>query len=89
MRSFSADHLARRRLDSSRASASCLSISSRRAFASLVFSFWRARFSISSETIRRSIASISAGSESISVRRRAAASSTRSIALSGRKRSVM
>ncbi len=39
--------------------------------------------------IRRRISSRSAGGESISVRNLAAASSTRSMALSGRKRSVM
>ena len=45
--------------------------------------------SISSCMMRRSIASISWGRESISIRSPAAASSTRSIALSGRKRSVI
>jgi hypothetical protein len=39
--------------------------------------------------MRRSISSISTGRESISIRRREAASSTRSMALSGRKRSAM
>ena len=46
-------------------------------------------FSISSWTMRRSISSISVGLESISMRSLDAASSIRSIALSGRKRSVM
>ena len=45
--------------------------------------------SISSCITRRSTSSISVGSESISMRRREAASSIRSIALSGRKRSAM
>jgi hypothetical protein len=45
--------------------------------------------SISYWRIRRSTASISVGSESISMRRRDAASSMRSMALSGRKRSAM
>ena len=89
MTSFSADHLARSRLAVSRSSESRFSISSRRARASLVFSFVSARFSMSSDTMRRSTSSISAGTESICVRRREAASSTRSMALSGRKRSVM
>ena len=44
--------------------------------------------SISSWRMRRSTTSISVGSESISMRRRDAASSTRSMALSGRKRPV-
>ena len=45
--------------------------------------------SISSCMMRRSTSSISVGTESISMRRREADSSMRSIALSGRKRSVM
>ena len=45
--------------------------------------------SISSWRTRRSASSSSSGDESISIRSRDAASSTRSIALSGRKRSVM
>ncbi len=52
-------------------------------------SFRSASRSISSWVRRRVISSSSAGIESISVRRRAAASSTRSIALSGRNRSEM
>ena len=48
-----------------------------------------ARFSISRRSAVRSSVSISVGSESISMRSCDAASSTRSIALSGRKRSVM
>ena len=45
--------------------------------------------SISSCLMRRSTSSISVGTESISMRMREAASSIRSIALSGRKRSAM
>ncbi len=52
-------------------------------------SFASATRSISSWRMRRSTTSISVGIESISMRRRLAASSTRSIALSGRKRPVM
>jgi hypothetical protein len=52
----------------------------------LLLSAWR---SISSWISLRSTSSISVGSESISMRRREAASSIRSIALSGRKRSAM
>ena len=52
-------------------------------------SFFRASRSISSCMMRRRISSSSAGMESISVRSFAAASSTRSMALSGRKRSEM
>jgi len=44
---------------------------------------------MSSWSTRRSTSSISSGSESISMRRRDADSSIRSIALSGRKRSAM
>ena len=53
------------------------------------FSFYSAWCSISSCITRRSTSSISVGSESISIRSREAASSIRSIALSGRKRSAM
>jgi hypothetical protein len=87
--SFSAVHCARRRLAFSRSPARILSISATRSFDSFVFSFSSAFFSISSDMIRRSISSIAVGTESISVRSFAAASSTRSMALSGRKRSVM
>ena len=52
-------------------------------------SFRSALRSISSWISRRSTSSISCGSESISMRSRLAASSIRSIALSGRKRSPM
>ena len=53
------------------------------------FSFFSAWSSISSCWMRRSTSSISVGIESISMRSRDAASSIRSIALSGRKRSAM
>ena len=52
-------------------------------------SFAIAASSISSWRTRRSASSSSSGDESISMRSREAASSTRSIALSGRYRSVM
>ncbi len=52
-------------------------------------SFSSACRSISSWVLRRSTSSISVGTESISIFRRDAASSTRSIALSGRNRSEM
>ena len=55
----------------------------------LSVSFMSACFSISSCMTRRSMASISVGMESISIRRREAASSIRSIALSGRNLSDM
>src|SRR5207249_3390598 len=67
------------------ASASSRSIGSRTGFGSLDI----AASSISSWRTRRSASSSSTGDESISIRSRDAASSTRSIALSGRKRSVM
>ena len=53
------------------------------------FSLASAARSISSCMMRRSTSSISCGSESISMRSRVAASSIRSIALSGRNRSPM
>ena len=53
------------------------------------FSLARAASSISSRMTRRVSSSSSAGMESISVRSMAHASSTRSMALSGRNRSVM
>jgi hypothetical protein len=70
-------------------SASSLRSASRRSFDALSFSFFSAASSISSCMIRRVTSSSSAGIESISVRTMAPASSIRSIALSGRKRSVM
>ena len=57
--------------------------------ATLAVSFSSASCSISSWMIRRSTTSISVGIESISIFSREAASSTRSIALSGRNRSAM
>ena len=52
-------------------------------------SFSSAISSISSRRTARSTVSISTGRESISIRSRDAASSTRSMALSGRNRAVM
>ena len=60
-----------------------------RSFDAASRSFFSACCSILSRTISRSRLSSSSGLESICMRSRAAASSTRSIALSGRKRSVM
>ena len=65
------------------------SIFSRRSFETRSFSFKRACRSISSCVILRSISSNSTGMLSISILRREAASSIKSIALSGRKRSEM
>ncbi len=76
-------------LERSRSSASSASIASRRSFEASSFSFFSASRSISSCWIRRSTSSISVGIESISIFSREAASSIRSIALSGRKRSAM
>ncbi len=70
-------------------SATSLSRVSRRVFDPSSFSFFRASASIFSWMIRRSISSSSSGLESTCIRRRDAASSIRSMALSGRKRSVM
>ena len=64
-------------------SASSASIACRRCFETSSVSFASAAFSISSWRIRRSTTSISIGIESISMRSRDAASSTRSMALSG------
>jgi hypothetical protein len=75
-------------LPSFRSAAPCFS-SSRRLAGGLSFSFFSAVSSISSCMTRRLSSSSSCGIESISVRIMAQASSTRSIALSGRKRSVM
>ena len=74
---------------SSSTSASCCSTASRRSTEPRSLSLARALCSISSWRRRRSSSSISSGIESISMRRREAASSIRSIALSGRKRAVM
>ena len=73
---------------SRRLAISCSTFASR-SFEGLSDSFLSASRSISSCMTRRSTVSISIGIESISMRRREAASSTRSIALSGRKRSAM
>ena len=70
----------------SRSSASSLSMPRRRFRAPASSSFASACFSISSCTMRRSTSSISRGNESISMRSRLAASSIRSMALSGRNR---
>jgi len=69
--------------------ASCSLIFSSLSFDAGSFSFLSASCSIMSWRTFRSISSISIGMESISILIRDAASSTRSIALSGRKRSVM
>ena len=74
-------------LNCSRISASSFWISCRCSCDSRSVSFLRAASSISCCIIRREISSSSDGIESISVRMTAHASSTRSIALSGRKRS--
>ncbi len=73
----------------SRSSASSFSTFPRRSFEALSVSFLSAWRSISSWMSLRSTSSISVGMESISMRRREAASSMRSMALSGRNRSVM
>ena len=70
-------------------SASSFSRAPSRAFDASSVSLRRASRSISSWIRRRSSSSSSTGMESISIRSRLALSSTRSIALSGRKRSVM
>jgi hypothetical protein len=87
--SFSACHCAFMAEERSRSSASSRSIASRRATDGSSLSLASAWCSISSCMMRRSTSSISVGIESISMRRRDAASSIRSIALSGRKRSAM
>ncbi len=89
MAAFSACHRAFIAPLFSFSSASSCSIVSRRSTAALLFSLSSDCRSISSCRIRRSTSSISCGSESISIRSRDAASSTRSIALSGRNRSPM
>jgi len=65
------------------------SISARRFFDASSFSFFTASRSILSWMMRRSSRSITSGLESISILMREAASSIKSIALSGRNRSVM
>ena len=89
MASFSAIQCAFISFTCSRRSASSRSIALRRSLLASSFSFFSAWCSISSCWTRRSTSSISVGIESISIRSRDAASSIRSIALSGRKRSAM
>ena len=86
---FSFSHFAFMDANSSRCSASSFRSSARRAFDSSSSSSLSAASSISSWMILRSTTSISVGIEPISVRIMAHASSMRSMALSGRKRSVM
>ena len=75
--------------DFSRSSESAFSRAASRSRALAESSFSSAFFSISAWRTFRSTSSIAVGRESISIFRREAASSTRSIALSGRKRSAM
>ena len=86
---FSAFQISSRSAYSRSSLAISSSISARRLREASSFSFFTASRSIFSWIIRRSSLSISSGLESISILMRAAASSIRSIALSGRKRSVM
>ena len=85
----SASHWARMASASARRSASSLRSSSSRDLLAGSVSLASAASSISSRVTRRVSSSSSAGIESISVRSIAQASSTRSIALSGRNRSEM
>ena len=89
MDSFSAIHSASIPCSSSRRLASSSAIASRRSTAASAVSFSIAACSISSWTMRRRTVSISTGIESISILSRDAASSIRSIALSGMNRSAM
>ena len=86
---FSFCHCAVSALDLSFKFASVLSISLSRSLLAASFSFASDVRSISNCKICRSSWSSSVGLESSSILMRDAASSTRSIALSGRKRSVM
>ena len=86
---FSFSHLAFISLNCARMSASSFWMSARCSWDRVSVSFFRAASSISWRMILRLSSSISAGMESISLRIMAQASSTRSMALSGRKRSVM
>ena len=86
---FSLSHCAFWVLKVSRISASSFCRSARRSLLKLSVSFFRADSSISSCMILRLCSSSSVGMESSSVLISAQASSTRSMALSGRKRSVM
>ena len=87
--SFSAFQEARMAFAFSFMSASSFSSSARRAALASSFSLRSADSSISMRMDLRSASSISCGQESISVRSLAAASSIRSMALSGRNRSAM
>ena len=89
MAPFSLSHCARNTPTSSRTFASSLESTVKRALEASSFSFFKAASSISSCSARRVSASSSCGMLSISVRISAQASSTRSIALSGKKRSVI
>ncbi len=89
MATFSLSYLARMTEPFSRSTARSLRSASNLSLLAGSFSFFRAASSISSCITRRLIVSSSDGSESISVRSMAQASSTRSMALSGRKRSVI
>ena len=84
---FSFCHVALSAFAFSLSSASSATSFSRRCCDALSCSFSNACCSIWSWIIRRSTSSISSGTLSISIRRRDAASSTKSTALSGRKRS--
>ena len=87
---FSFSHLAFISLNFARMSASSFWMSARCSWDRVSVSFFRAASSISwLHDLAVEISSISAGMESISLRIMAQASSTRSMALSGRKRSVM
>ncbi len=89
MVSFSFCQRARRADAFSLRFASSSSIRSSRSLEAGSFSFFRAWRSISSWSVRRSSSSSSSGRLSIWMRMREAASSTRSMALSGRNRLVM
>ena len=86
---FSACHCAVSSAERCSSSASSLRSRSSRSFEARSFSFFSAPSSIRSCMMRRSSSSIASGLLSIAMRFLAAASSIRSIALSGRKRSVM
>ena len=87
--SFSSSQWILKALLSSESSANFLFIRSRRLFETLSLSFLTASRSISNCWIFLSTSSSSSGLLSISIRRRDAASSIRSMALSGRNRSVI
>ena len=86
---FSFSHWAFKTLILLSSSVTCFVISSTFAFASSESSFFNASRSISSWIFWRIIVSISSGIESISIRNELAASSIKSIALSGRNLSVI